>query len=840
MTRKSTSRKRTRRRRSGKRPRINISLTREQKLLLTGIVIIFVTAIIILSLLSPGQGQLTTWLFDLFWRVFGWGSYFVPVLTGSVGLYLVLLGMDQPPNLPVYRLLGAGLLFLVFLAFASMIALIRAEGSLDYWQVAEEGTGGGYLGSTIASSLTELVGQLGAIFVLMVIGFTGAILVSGISREDLSGYLKSAFTHEPAGGSTQPASRRIRLNPGRKPASEPVQLTLMPGETEQEQQEEAPKRRTRKAAAKKKQAARTTKREPAHVASTPPAGNGQTGYTWTLPAISDILESGSDLDLNNAAIREQVEIIEHTLESFGAPSTVVEINQGPTVTQFGVEPNYITMRNGRRTKVKVGKISGLADDLALALAARSIRIQAPVPGKSYVGIEVPNSSKSLVSLRDVMEADEYRKIKSPLGLGLGQNVSGQPIVADLTIMPHLLIAGTTGAGKSVCVNGIITCLLLQNTPDDLKLVMIDPKRVELTGYNGIPHLAAPVVVEMDRVISTLQWALREMDIRYKQFAEIGARHIVEYNKKLTRRKNSQKLPYIVIIVDELADLMMLAPEDTERAITRLAQLARATGIHLVIATQRPSVDVVTGLIKANFPARIAFAVASSTDSRVILDSSGAERLLGQGDMLFQKPDAPAPLRLQGCYVSDGELHKLISYWQYARRSATISADAATPRQPTSPPAASAQTRSAGAGSPPTLVPTPLSDTAPPQPQEGGEKQTNAKTTKKSATRKKKEPPQQQPLWEALQEEAEKPQYADELMPEAIALVRKLDKASTSLLQRRFRIGYTRAARMIDAMEEMKIIGPPTGTSKAREVLPPSESESMPPAAGSENNEKEKD
>jgi S-DNA-T family DNA segregation ATPase FtsK/SpoIIIE len=368
--------------------------------------------------------------------------------------------------------------------------------------------------------------------------------------------------------------------------------------------------------------------------------------------VSEILESGSDHDVNNAAIREQVEIIEHTLESFGAPATVVEINQGPTVTQFGVEPNYIQMRNGRQTKVKVGKIAGLADDLALALAAKSIRIQAPVPGKSYVGIEVPNPAKALVALRDVMESPGYGRIKGTLGLGLGQNVSGEAIVANLATMPHLLIAGTTGSGKSVCVNSIIACLLLENTPDDLKLIMIDPKRVELTGYNGIPHLAAPVVVEMDRVISTLQWALREMDRRYEAFAAVGARQIDEYNKKTSRRRDSQKMPYIVIIIDELADLMMLAPEDTERAVTRLAQMARATGIHMVIATQRPSVDVVTGLIKANFPARIAFAVASGTDSRVILDTTGAERLLGQGDMLFQKPDAPAPLRLQGCYTSD--------------------------------------------------------------------------------------------------------------------------------------------------------------------------------------------
>ncbi len=841
MTRKNTSNRRTSRKTTTRKKKSKLSrfrLTRSQKVLLSGIVFIFITAVLVLSLLSPDQGQLTTWLFDLLWRVFGWGSYFVPFITGGIGLYLVLLGMDQPPQLPIYRLLGISLLFLVFLGFASMVALIRAESQTDYWQVAEAGTGGGYVGGAIGSSLTALVGQLGAIFILGVIGFVGAVLVSGLSREDIGGYIKSAFSHEPSETTTEPASRRsIRLNPGRSTPSEPVQLTLMPDDADQqEEKKEAPKRTRRRAASKKKTAPQTAKVEPAQTAATAQAGNGQqAGYTWTLPSISEILESGTDLDLNNAAIREQVEIIEHTLESFGAPSTVVEINQGPTVTQFGVEPNYIHMRNGRRTKVKVGKISGLADDLALALAARSIRIQAPVPGKSYVGIEVPNPSKSLVSLRDIMEAEEYGKIKSPLGMGLGQNVSGQPIVADLTTMPHLLIAGTTGSGKSVCVNGIITCLLMQNTPNDLKLVMIDPKRVELTGYNGIPHLAAPVVVEMDRVISTLQWALREMDNRYKQFADVGARHIVEYNKKISRRKDSEKMPYIVIIIDELADLMMLAPEDTERSVTRLAQLARATGIHLVIATQRPSVDVVTGLIKANFPARIAFAVASSTDSRVILDSTGAERLLGQGDMLFQKPDSPAPLRLQGCYVSDTELNKLISYWQRARRSATITADSATPTRTAPAATTRSQARPADAGPPPTLVPETPPPAPPPSPQDARTATVVATTAKRKTTNKKKEPLQQQPLWKALQEEAAQPQYADELMPEAIALVRKLDKASTSLLQRRFRIGYTRAARMIDAMEEMKIIGPPTGTSKAREVLPPSEAEPALPSSESTDN-----
>jgi S-DNA-T family DNA segregation ATPase FtsK/SpoIIIE len=499
---------------------------------------------------------------------------------------------------------------------------------------------------------------------------------------------------------------------------------------------------------------------------------------WKLPSIDDMLAAGGDQEVDNSFIREQVEIIEHTLESFGAPANVVEINQGPTVTQFGVEPQFIVQRSGKRTKVKVGKIASLADDLALALAAHSVRVQAPVPGKGYVGLEIPNPRKSLVSLRDVMKAQEFSRIRSPLRIGLGQNVAGVPAATDLTKMPHLLIAGATGAGKSVCVNGIIACLLLQNTPEDLRLVMVDPKRVELTAYNGIPHLVAPVVVDMERVIGTLQWALREMDNRYKRLADAGARNISDYNRKLLAR-GEKKLPYIVIFIDELADLMMLSPEDTERGITRLAQMARATGIHMVISTQRPSVDVVTGLIKANFPARIAFAVASSTDSRVILDTVGAERLLGQGDMLFQSPDASAPVRLQGCFVSDRELNSIIEYWRGARRFNLITAQDAEP----APPPAEAQ-----AGAPPPPVAT---------------------------------PPIQQPLWEDMIVEAQQDSdYEDDLMPEAIALVRQLNRASTSLLQRRFRIGYTRAARLMDMMEQEGVIGPPTGTSKPRDVFPP--------------------
>jgi DNA segregation ATPase FtsK/SpoIIIE, S-DNA-T family len=795
-----------------------------QKALLVGIAIIFATAVLVLSLLSPNQGQLTAGLAAFMWRLFGWGGFAVPLITGGVGLYLVLWGMDQAPALPTYRLLGFALLFLVFEGFASIAAVLRDNGLSDFWQVARAQLGGGYLGGAVSYGLTYFVGNLGAIFTLGALGIVGAVLISGVTRADVGRLLHAAFGLLRRDADTAVPERQIRVNPDRQPPApqspSPRQLPLLA------ERPSPPAPPTAQAAATRPRGRRGRQAEEQPVPATAVAELAtarrprQPAPSWTLPAVAGMLEVGSDQDLNNAAIREQVEIIEHTLESFGAPATVVEINQGPTITQFGVEPGYLA-RGPKRVKVKVGKISSLADDLALALAARSIRIQAPVPGKGYVGIEVPNPNKALVSLRDVLESSEFGRIKSTLGLGLGQNVAGQPIVADLTQMPHLLIAGTTGSGKSVCVNSIIASLLLFNTPEMLKLVMVDPKRVELTGYNGIPHLAAPVVVEMDRVISTLQWALREMDRRYRIFAEVTARNITEYNKQAARRPDAEILPYVVIVIDELADLMMLAPEDTERAVTRLAQMARATGIHMVIATQRPSVDVVTGLIKANFPARIAFAVASGTDSRVILDSTGAERLLGQGDMLFQSPDAAAPLRLQGCFVSDVELNRLINYWKQARRFNLISAEAgAEPRAQAAPdsPAPVAMPAPPIRRPEPTAPPSSAPVASDPTPKPPKSTPPRASADAAASTPPPNPALRQQPLWEALQEEAAQQEYEDELMPEAIALVNKLGKASTSLLQRRFRIGYTRAARMIDAMETLGVIGPPTGTSKAREVL----------------------
>ena len=808
-TRGGTSRKRRSsrapaKRRSSRSSSINFSLNRAQKMLIAGIGLIFFTAILVLSLLSPNQGQLTSALATVLWQTFGWGGIVVPIFMGAAGFYLVLWGMEQAPKLPPFRLLGLLLLFLTFESYASLASVALDNGLSDVWAVAEAQVGGGYLGAVLSWALSEAVGWFGAIFILAIVGLIAAILFFGITRADMGHFLHEAWQRRPQRPTLSSGAREIPINRARPlrestpvtppiPTPQAATATAAPPVAEAEAQpvrEEKPARQRRTRRQQQEERAAPPETGPIHLGAEA-MGSSQ---IWELPKIADMLESGGEQEISNAAIREQVEIIEHTLESFGAPAKVVEINQGPTVTQFGVEPQFIEQRSGKRTKVKVGKISSLADDLALALAAHSVRIQAPVPGRGYVGLEVPNSQKALVSLRDVMESPEFHRLKSPLRLGLGQNVSGQAICADLLKMPHLLIAGATGAGKSVCVNGIIAGLLLQNTPEELRMVMVDPKRVELTGYNGIPHLVAPVVVDMERVIGTLQWALREMDMRYKKLAEVGARNIADYNKKI-QGANKQRMPYVVIIIDELADLMMVSPEDTERSITRLAQMARATGIHMIIATQRPSVDVVTGLIKANFPARIAFAVASGTDSRVILDTTGAERLLGQGDMLFQSPDAGAPVRLQGSFVSEAELNRIITYWRGARRRHLITekdarrVDGAPTARETSPasPGAAAQT----------TQPRPEPSTTVP-------------------------PPTQQPLWEDLLEDVvqKESEYEDELVPEAIALVRDLGKASTSLLQRRFRIGYTRAARIMDVMEEEGIIGPPTGTSKAREVLPP--------------------
>jgi len=398
---------------------------------------------------------------------------------------------------------------------------------------------------------------------------------------------------------------------------------------------------------------------------------------WRLPPI-DILDNIPDVEFGQADNMQRAQLIEEALASYGVAAKVVQINAGPVVTQFGVEPGWdrkmkevkerdkdgnIKARQEEvsKTRVKVERITSLSNDLALALAAPSIRIEAPVPGKSLVGIEVPNTIYGLVSLRGVVETSVFQKTKAKakLALALGKGAGGEAVAGDLSRMPHLLIAGATGSGKTVCLNSIISCLLLHYTPNDLRFIMIDPKRVEMTPFNSIPHLAAPVIVDTNKALGTLRWLNQEMDKRYQKLAADGARNIDGYNKS---RGGDEKLPYLVLVVDELADLMMAGFDEVEHVLCRLAQLARATGIHLIVATQRPSVDVVTGLIKANFPTRISFAVTSQVDSRTILDMGGAEKLLGRGDMLYMPTEAAKPKRLQGCFVSDAERERLVYFW----------------------------------------------------------------------------------------------------------------------------------------------------------------------------------
>jgi S-DNA-T family DNA segregation ATPase FtsK/SpoIIIE len=420
-----------------------------------------------------------------------------------------------------------------------------------------------------------------------------------------------------------------------------------------------------------------------------------------------------------------------------------------------VEPGYIEQvgPNGktRKNKVRVSQITALADDLALALSAPRLRIEAPVPGHPYVGIEVPNQRKGVVRMRPILESAAFQSIKSPLGICLGRDVSGKPITADLISMPHLLIAGTTGSGKSVCIVALTACLIANNSPEDLRLVLIDPKMVELVRFNGLPHLFGKVETELDRITGVLRWCMREMDNRYRTLEAARARDIDEYNRRLRGKRRAERIPRIVVMIDELADLMMMAPDQTEHTLVRLAQMARATGIHLVLATQRPSTDILTGLIKANCPARISFATASSVDSRVILDTQGAETLLGRGDMLYLSPEAASPIRLQGVFVSDREVEALVDYWRTAAR-----VDSGEPLEP--------------------------------------------------------------PPWEEMLERQDALQDRDEIVESAIELVKQSGEASASMLQRRLRIGYPRAARLMDELEELGVIGRPQSGGRTREVL----------------------
>ncbi len=703
-----------------------------------GVLLLLFGIMTLISLFAQSKDNAWGWWAKIVGKVVGWGIYILPFLLIFFSLWVLLKHKRALPHFSPERIAGIVLLFINLVAWFHVFI----DGSKS---ASNTLLGGGFIGSWVGNVLFTLLGKPGAIIILIAWFLVCLILILAISvnqilswtevvLKKISVHLSSAFEtiilhfqKQPADPSVTNAQKTdstpstTNLPSGKTPAVELSSTESMPDEWQ-------------------------VLKEPVEP-------------VWILPNPDEILDEAVKLPDKIEDEQRRAQIIEETLRSFGAPARVVEIKKGPTITLFGVEPDFTTTRSGK-ARVRVSKITSLSKDLALALAAARIRIQAPVPGKGYIGIEVPNQHFTTVSLKEIIDSKEYQSLNSPLKLALGKDVSGLPIVADLTVMPHLLIAGTTGAGKSVCINDILATFLLTKTPDDLRLILVDPKRVELTGYNGIPHLLSPVIVNADHVVGALQWMLREMDNRYRKFSEANARNITDYNLIL-KRNGEKKLPYILVVIDELSDLMMLAPDETERAITRLAQLARATGIHLILATQRPSTDILTGLIKANFPARIAFAVASAVDSRVILDQSGAERLLGRGDMLFQAPDASAPVRIQSAFISDAEINRLSNYW----RSFSVSSQ------------------------------------APERPDLSAAFYTDGKV-----------PFKQVPLWEEVEEDS------DPKFKEALEIIRSEGQASVSMLQRKMRIGYTRAARLIETMQDKGILSEPDPKTQLRTYI----------------------
>ncbi len=696
--------------------------------------LILLSLLTFLTLLRVTSGRWTdAWLRALQF-IFGWGAVPVAFAIGWGGVLILQHHLDRPIAWRWRPVVGLELLFFGLLALTHLLL-----GRRDPWALLQSGWGGGVIGWALSHILSLYLGPLVAGVLLTLFTLLGLGLALDWTLADVRERL---------------GRRRALPTPARPRATRPAQPAARPAPRPAPSVPSAP--------------APSPAERPAPAAPPPtpaPAAPARAAPTpWpetvlppqpSLPPL-DLLDEGEEVGLSDEEVRRKSRIIVETLAQFGLPVQVVEVRRGPAVTQFGIAPGF-TERPGpdgqrRPHKVRVSQIAALADDLALALAAPSLRVEAPVPGRSVVGIEVPNDRVSRVSLRSVMESDAFAATDSPLTVALGEDVAGTPVVADLSTMPHLLIAGTTGSGKSVCIKALATCLAMTNRPDQLRFVMIDPKMVELVHFNGLPHLLGHTEVELERIGRVLRWVAHEMDERYRRFAAAGARHIDDYNEKVGRSDPSLRLPRIVVLIDELADLMMLAPEETERTICRIAQMARATGIHLVVATQRPSVDVVTGLIKANFPARISFATASQVDSRVILDMPGAETLLGKGDMLYLAADAGHPIRLQGCYVSEAEIQRVVEFWRQQLPGWTGEA----PWESMMP---------AGGALPSS----------------------------------------------ASQEE-------DDLLQQAIALLRTRETISASYLQRRLRIAYPTAARLMERLEEMGLVGPPEAAGRPRRVI----------------------
>ncbi|MDQ6694192.1 MAG: DNA translocase FtsK [Chloroflexota bacterium] len=777
---------------------------------LAGIVLLVIAALFgvgLFSWSSGGHGVLAL-MGGVIAQLFGLSAWLVPIALALAALVL-LVGVKGyahliSPAVPV----GAFLMLLGFMAFSHLFTNGQAA--------AELGRGGGYIGLAISTLLSDYLTKWGAGIVLLGLLLVGFMLAFGVSlgqvirgvgrpamsfahrAGDMLGEVRSHLSTLIAGKADDKTSSHgpVRINgelalheasspptplegeedSGEKPDSHsvPTQMVNLLGiqgdDNAPAEEKKKPEPVINQSKLKKGEAVET----PQIPVVSP------TGYIWNLPPLT-LLEGTSETKVSPADIKNKIRVIEETLQSFNVEAAVREVNTGPAVTQFAIEPGV---------GVRVSKITQLDKDLALALAAPDIRIEAPIPGQSRIGIEVPNVSLQVVGLRGIIESDVFQNSKGRLKISLGRDTHGNAVVTDMAKLPHLLVAGATGSGKSVFLNSMVVGFMLQFTPDDLRMLMIDPKRVELTGFNGIPHLLRPVVtdVRMDKeeqtrarasgvadrdrpltAVEVLKWALWEMERRYKLFAK-GQRGKDGLSKvfrniegyRTFQRENldvqMEHLPYIVIIIDELADLMLTAPEEVETSLCRLAQLARATGIHLVVATQRPSVDVVTGLIKANFPARAAFAVASYRDSQVILDSAGAEKLLGKGDMLYTASDESKPVRIQGTFVSDAESDNVVSFWRKQLPSENGSQEAAAE----------------------VVAPMPMPDWL-------GTGDADAES---------------------------------EMLEQAIELVKRNRFVSVSMLQRKLRVGYNRAARLVEQMEELGLIAPANSENrgKPREVL----------------------
>lgn len=690
-----------------------------------GVLILAFALMTLLALLELTEGTVLSWWAVLLYKGFGWGSWLIVIAIGAAGISMLRRQFSEFQKVKWDRILALEISFFAGLAFITMLggpSLERVAQGLD--------------GGMVGWGIVELTGTFITSSWLLKLVFSLICLIGAITGLGLIYPLREL------------ASRLVEITSNQK-IKEPEQINDGQDVVQEDRHESAKQKTEKQKRRLPRLPAEFRKKFKIHL---PEEESSKTPERdERLPPL-DLLVYEQAARTDERTINMTAGLIEKTLAEFGIPAKVVGFRIGPTVTQFAVEPGFVekpgTEEASARHKVRVSQISALSRDLSLALAAERLRIEAPVPGRPYVGIEVPNPKTTVVRLRPILENEAFYTFGSPLTIALGRDVSGQAVVADLASMPHLLIAGTTGSGKSVAIAALTTCLAMNNTPEDLRLVMVDPKMVELVRFNGLPHLFGKVETDLERILGVLRWTVAEMDRRYKLLEASRSRNIDTYNRKMRRRKGESPLPHIVVMIDELADLMMSAPEQTEHTLVRLAQMARATGIHLIVATQRPSTDVVTGLIKANFPARISFAVASSVDSRVILDSAGAESLLGRGDMLFLPPEASSPIRVQGVMVNDNEVEKVITFWQGTH--------------------------------------TPEAGEAPP--------------------------------WEEILEQEAAISDKDDLVPKAIDIVRQTQRASASLLQRRLRIGYPRAARLIDELEDLGIIGPSHGSGREREVL----------------------